>query len=140
MNAFATSLANTVAGLQPNTGGEMHVYCEDAAASRYTIRVSVGDFNQITYYTLHGCNLAADYVIAIETPSNEPLVFGGAPFPQVGGVIYVLGDSRPIFVNVEVNGAILAPFSSLTMNGGVIKGKVVVGDAKKIVQVNRPCV
>jgi len=49
-----------------------------------------------------------------------------------------LNWGRTIKVETEVRGNILAPRNTLVQTGGVVKGKVIVGDVPMMLQINRP--
>jgi len=56
-----------------------------------------------------------------------------------GAVVYnVLGSGRYIIVETEVTGNLLAPDNILYQSGGVIDGKLVIGEVALALQVNKP--
>jgi len=112
--------------------------CNVNNADTYYITIDASVLTQGTYYILDNCNFQAKWVINIG--GNGPVVFAGDNIPGVGSsIVYnILGSGRTISVQTEVNGNILAPHNILDQTGGVVEGKVVVGNVAIALQVNKP--
>jgi choice-of-anchor A domain-containing protein len=122
-------------------GNGLLISCESASSvTRYTVTVDSEVFNNVRWYALDNCNLQSEWVVNIEGTGG--VVFRGGSFPAVtGGVVFnVRGSGRVIeVVEIGLEGHLLAPGNDLVMNASVIIGKVVVRNAHRIVQTNRPC-
>jgi len=112
--------------------------CNDITADSYSVTITADDFAVSTYWIVNNCNFQATWVINIV--GTEDITFHGDNFPGVsGGIVYnVLGSGRTIYVQTEVAGSILAPNNILDQTGGFISGKVVVGNVKFALQINKP--
>jgi len=139
VTTFSTTPVNTAAGFTGPIGGQLVITCNSYTETRYYIQVDGQTLSQTTSYSLDStCNTNAQYVVSVT--GNDDVTFIGLPFPQVaGGVVYVIPGERIIEIEIEVNGGILAPESTVVENGGVVKGKVVAGNIPTMIQFNRPC-
>jgi len=134
---------NHLSGLSDNVvkhieWSAMILTCSDHMADQYVVSITADEMSQYTYYAVDGCNVQASWVINVR--GSENVVIKGDNFPAIpGGVIYnIVGCGRTVGVTeTEVHGAILAPCGVLDQTGGVIKGKVVVGDVRHALQINR---
>jgi choice-of-anchor A domain-containing protein len=136
---MASAPDNAHASLIYNDG--LLITCDSASSvHRYTLSVDSETFNHVRWYALDNCNLHSEWVVNIEGTGG--VVFRGGDFPAVsGGVVFnVRGSGRVIeVVEIGLQGHLLAPGNDLVMNASVIIGKVVVRNAHRIVQTNRPC-
>jgi len=116
----------------------LELTCSDNTATAYTVTLTASQLNSATYYVVNNCNLQATW--AINIPGNDNVTFAGDSFPAMSGaVVYnILGSGRYIIVETEVAGSILAPDNILYQTGGVIDGKLVIGDVALALQVNKP--
>jgi len=138
-----SNLQSTLANLTDNMSFQIKnsgvtYTCNSTTNQRNSITVTSDVFNLVTYSTLENCNLNGEFIINVE--GNDDVIFHGASFPaNSDNVVYnILGSHRTIFVQTAVNGAILAPSNFLNQTGGVIRGKVVVGDVFFSLQINQP--
>jgi len=103
--------------------------CNDASATTNVVTLHPSDMSQYTYVTLNNCNSNARWIVNIDSTSN--VVMNGVAIPAGdGAVIYnVIGSGRTISIGwIQVVGSIIAPYNTLTQTGGIVIGKVVVGD------------
>jgi len=134
---------STLASLNDNVGKHIEwsalvLTCSDSMADQYVVSITDEEFSQFTYYTVSGCNFQASWVINVRGTGRVNL--SGGEFPAVpGGVVWnVVGSGRVISVTgIEIHGHILAPNNILLQEGGVILGKVVVGDVQFALQINK---
>jgi len=133
-NAFAALAANTN---QQVLFSSLMITCQ-GNASQYVVQVSPQNLAQSTGYLLSSsCNSSANFVINIIGVGN--VGFSGGSFPTVGQLLYNIPGGNLITVSgTAVTGSILAPNSNFIQNGGVVMGKVVVGNAALVLQINVP--
>jgi len=132
---FAALPANTQATVQFQG---LSITCNDAAATRYVLNVQGDTLSGVTWYTTHGCNLGAVWVINVLGSGN--VQFQGDFLPTIAEktVWNIIGAGRTVTVLTEVRGNMLAPQNTLSQTGGVIKGKVVFGNIAFSLQINLP--
>jgi len=134
---------STLAALEENvsfniTWDALILYCAESTATQYVFTITPEQMTQYTYTLVENCNFQASWVINVAGTADVNIT--GGSFPAIpGGVVYnILGSGRTITViDTQVNGAILSPDNTLYQPGGVIVGKVVVGDVSMSLQINK---
>jgi len=116
----------------------MTVTCADSSATAYALTITAAEMSQFTYYVTVNCNYQAYWTINVASGSDA-VTFSGDSFPAVpGAVVYNVQGCRTINVrDTAVNGHLLSTCSVLNQTGGVILGKVVVGDVLMSLQINK---
>jgi len=134
-NQAQSNLAALSDNVAVSTGSVITLTCNNVMSARNVFTISGSDLSAATSYQVVNCMPFAQWVINVV--GSDSVSFTGDAFPDLAGnIIYnIQGSGRTINVNTGVNGAILAPSNRLTMDGGVIHGKVVVASAQ-IVQIN----
>jgi choice-of-anchor A domain-containing protein len=136
---YQTSLSSNADNAAVSISWDAIIFtCDVNNADTYYITIDASVLTQGTYYILNNCAFQAKWVINIG--GNGPVVFAGDNLPGTGSsnLYNILGSGRTIYVETEVNGNILAPQNVLNQTGGVVEGKVVVGNAVASLQVNKP--
>jgi len=116
-------------------GSNVAITCNTFMSNRNVFTISGSDLSAAQSFTLSNCMPQTQWIINVV--GSDSVSFSGDSFPATSGdiIFNIQGSGRTISVSTGVNGAILAPSNSLTMDGGVIHGKVVVSSAQ-IVQIN----
>jgi len=134
---------STLASLSDNVAqtvlwSALQLTCSDNTADQYVVSLTPETMASYTYITVDNCNFQASWVINVR--GSGDVYFRGDSFPAIpGGIVYnVLGNGRTIDVTgTAVTGHILSPNNVLHQTGGVIVGKVVVGDITFALQINK---
>jgi len=125
-NAFAAQ-ADNVAKLIQYSG--LTITCNSANSLNYFVTITPAEMSQYTYVVLNNCNANARWIINVPTTDNVLLTGVALPAPPEAVVYNIQGSGRTITINgIYVQGSILAPFNTLYQNGGIVKGRVIVGD------------
>jgi len=137
-DGYASSLASTSDNVDHVIQySAMQITCQDASATNYAVTLTDVEMNQFTYYVLNNCNFQAYWTVNVIGTGD--VTFTGDSFPAVpGAVVYNVQNCRTINVyGTAVNGHLLSTCSTLNQTGGVILGKVVVGDVIASLQINK---
>jgi len=95
----------------------------------YFVTISPSEMSQYTYVVLDQCNANARWIINVPTTDNVLLTGVSIPAPAAAVVYNIQGSGRTITINgIYVEGSLLAPYNTLYQNGGIVKGRVIVGD------------
>jgi len=139
-NAFAcySTESAALATLQDNVDqlivyGALTLTCRNSQAKGYYVTVDGDTITAINDWQTIGCNPNGEWIINVV--GSDDFTFSGNNFPSTG-VVYNVQGSRTINVQTAVAGSILAPSATLNQVGGTIYGKVVVGTASSVLQVN----
>jgi len=138
-DGYAANLASINDNVQHTiVDSAMTVTCSDSSATAYALTLTSAEMTQFTYYVTVGCNYQAYWTINIASGADN-VVFSGDSFPAVpGAVVYNVQGCRTIQVrDTALNGHLLSTCSTLNQTGGVILGKVVVGDVLFSLQINK---
>jgi len=135
--------ADSLSKIQDNTQIEVKesalvITCNnDASADSYAVTIDSSIMSQYTYTITSNCNYQAYWTVNIV--GNGDVTFSGDSFPAVpGAVVYNVQGCRTINVrDTSLNGHLLSTCSVLNQTGGVILGKVVVGDVAMSLQINK---
>jgi len=137
-DGYASTLASSVDNVDHTIADSaLQITCNSATDTSYTVTVTDVEMNQFTYYVLNNCNFQAYWTVNVI--GTGPVRLTGDSFPAVAGaVVYNVQNCRTINVyDTAVNGHILSTCSTLNQTGGVILGKVVVGDVAMSLQINK---
>jgi len=108
------------------------ITCNNANSLTYYVTISPAEMSQYTYVVLDSCNANARWVVNVPTTDNVLLTGVSIPAPPEAVVYNIQGSGRTITINgIYVEGSILAPYNTLYQNGGIVKGRVIVGDITK---------
>jgi hypothetical protein len=116
--------------------GGLLIKCNNANDVRHTVNINPSDLALITYYWTDNCNIQAQWVLNIG--GNGDVTLTGDNFPANPGAVVInfLGAGRTLTIQNSVFGSILAPNNYVYQSSGVIIGKIVAGDIKRVHQVN----
>jgi len=134
-NQAQSNLASLSDNVAVSVGQVVTLTCNSGTNTRNVFTISGSDLSAATSFQLSNCMANSQWIINVI--GSDSVSFSGDVFPALAGniIFNVQGSGRIINVSTGVNGAILAPSNRLTMDGGVIHGKVVVASAQ-IVQIN----
>jgi len=126
---FAAATDNVVKAIQ---WSGLTITCNNANALNYYVTITPAEMSQYTYVVLDSCNANARWIVNVPTTDNVLLTGVSIPAPPKAVVYNIQGSGRTISINgIYVEGSILAPYNTLYQNGGIVVGKVVVGDITK---------
>jgi len=123
------------------------------ATADLVLDITAADFNKIKWYCPNNCQTNAQWTINIDA-SEDTVVFSGDRIPAMNGfVTYNVFSSADatadidtctsnVEIRTDVNGNLLAPHSSVSQVGGVLRGKAIVCNydaSTDASQINRPC-
>lgn len=119
------------------TNDGLFVTTSDARADRYYIQLDTDTFNNATYWSATGVNIAAQFIITLT--GNSDVYFTGGDFPGITErIVYNIPGKRTVYVKDNAAGNLLAPQATLVQYGGDEKGFVIVADVLKFVEAQKP--